>query len=196
MAFALHGNAVSAGIAIGRAHLVSHATLEVAHQQLREKDLGSEVDRLDAAVQTVRVELDVLRDEASLQGSLTEVSAFIDLHAMMLDDPTLVAAARDLIVERRCNAEWAMVQQMEALVAQFNEFEDAYLRERKHDVVQVVERILKALLGKPRKLGRRKPAELGDEELIVVAHDLSPADTIQFKTLKIGGFVTDLGGAT
>ncbi len=196
MAFALHGNAVSAGIAIGRAHLVSHATLEVAHQQLREKDLGSEVDRLDAAVQTVRVELDVLRDEASQQGSLAEVSAFIDLHAMMLGDPTLVAAARDLIVERRCNAEWAMVQQMEALVAQFNEFEDAYLRERKHDVVQVVERILKALLGKPRKLGRRKPAELGDEELIVVAHDLSPADTIQFKTLKIGGFVTDLGGAT
>ena len=196
MAFALHGNAVSAGIAIGRAHLVSHATLEVAHQQLREKDLGSEVDRLDAAVQTVRVELDVLRDEASQQGSLAEVSAVIDLHAMMLGDPTLVAAARDLIVERRCNAEWAMVQQMEALVAQFNEFEDAYLRERKHDVVQVVERILKALLGKPRKLGRRKPAELGDEELIVVAHDLSPADTIQFKTLKIGGFVTDLGGAT
>jgi phosphotransferase system enzyme I (PtsI) len=75
---------------------------------------------------------------------------------------------------------------------QFDEFEDAYLRERKHDVVQVVERVLKVLMGKPRKLAKRGK----EEDLIIVAHDLSPADTIQFKNLRIGGFVTDLGGAT
>jgi phosphotransferase system enzyme I (PtsI) len=103
---------------------------------------------------------------------------------------------KKLIRERRCNAEWALVQQMDLLVAQFDEIEDIYLRERKHDILQVVERVVRALLGKPRKLGRAARAERGEDELIVIAHDLSPADTLQFKTLRIGGFVTDLGGAT
>ena len=196
MSFSLHGHAVSGGIAIGRAHLVSHATLEVAHQQLREKDIAGELTRLDTALETVRTELVSLREEAASQGGLTEVAVFVDLHVMILGDPMLVDTARDLIRNRRCNAEWAMVQQMDELVAQFDEFDDAYLRERKQDVVQVVERVLKALQNKPRKLGRRKNAENADEELIVVARDLSPADTIQFKTLRIAGFVTDLGGAT
>jgi phosphotransferase system enzyme I (PtsI) len=84
---------------------------------------------------------------------------------------------------------------MQQAVDQFDEFEDAYLRERKQDIVQVVERVLKVLQGKARKLSRRTTVA-ADVELIVVANDLSPADTIQFKSLKIGGFVTDLGGAT
>ena len=195
MTFSVHGQAVSNGIAIGRAHLVSHATLEVAHQQLEERDAPGEVARLDAAVHAVAQELDELRSEASVPGAPGELAAFVDVHAMILDDPTLMEGARRLIADRYCNAEWALVQQMDALVAQFEAFDDPYLRERKHDIVQVVERVLKALAGKPRRLGRRKEVR-GDEELIVVAHDLSPADTIQFKNLRIRGFVTDLGGAT
>lgn len=196
MSFSLHGLAVSGGIAIGRAHLISHATLEVSHQQLNERDVASELARLDAAIRVVSAELESLREEASLPGALSEVAAFVDLHAMILEDPALVEAARDLISERWCNAEWALVQQMEILVAQFDEFEDAYLRERKHDVIQVSERLIKALLGKPRKLTRRKAAMGPDDELIIVAHDLSPADTLAFKNMHIAGFVTDLGGAT
>ena len=195
MTFSVHGQAVSNGIAIGRAHLVSHATLEVAHQQLEERDAPGEVARLDAAVHAVAQELDELRSEASVPGAPGELAAFVDVHAMILDDPTLMEGARRLIADRYCNAEWALVQQMDALVAQFEAFDDPYLRERKHDIVQVVERVLKALAGKPRRLSRRKEVR-GDEELIVVAHDLSPADTIQFKNLRIRGFVTDLGGAT
>ncbi len=192
MSFALFGNAVSPGIAIGRAHLVSHATLEVAQYPVRERDIAAEITRLDAAFRAVGQELAALREEAAQPGSPSEVEAFVDLHAMILADPMLAEAASQVIRERKCNAEWALVSQMELLVEQFNEIDDAYLRERKSDVVQVVERVLKELMGKPRKITRRS----GEDELIVVAHDLSPADTIQFKTLRIGGFVTDVGGAT
>ncbi len=194
MTLALHGLAVSSGIAIGRAHLVSHATLEVAHYQLRERDIPREIARFDKAFETVKTELHALRKDSTTPNSPSELSAFVDIHVMILDDPLLCELPKDLIRTRRCNAEWALVQQMEELVEQFDEIEDSYLRERKHDVVQVVERVLKALMGKQRKLTRRGRGD--DEPLIVVAHDLSPADTIQFKNLKIGGFVTDLGGAT
>lgn len=192
MTFTLHGLAVSPGIAIGRAHLVSHATIEVAHYTIREKDIDAEVTRFDAAVAAVKAELDALHQDTMAPGAPSELAGFVDIHAMILDDPLISELPRDLIRERRCNAEWALVQQMEHLVEQFEEIEDSYLRERKHDVVQVVERVLKALMGRPRKLSKRGK----DEDLIIVAHDLSPADTIQFKNLKIGGFVTDLGGAT
>jgi len=195
MTFALHGLAVSPGIAIGHAHLVSHATLEVAQYQLRERDIEAELARFDAALTTVQTELVLLKTEAEASpGAAAELSAFVDLQSMFLADPLLAEAPRELIRVKRCNAEWALVQQMEHLVEQFDEMEDTYLRERKQDIVQVVERILKVLLGKSRKITRRKGAD--DDDLIIVAHDLSPADTIQFKQLKIGGFVTDLGGAT
>ena len=195
MTFSLHGQAVSGGIAIGRAHLVSHAMLEVAQYQLRERDVAGELIRFDKAVATASAELDALRTDASVPGAPAELSAFVDLHAMILADPALTDGVRELIRERRCNVEWALVQQMQLVVDQFDEFEDAYLRERKQDIVQVVERVMRVLQGKPRKLARRKTA-LVDDDLIVVANDLSPADTIQFKSLKIGGFVTDLGGST
>ncbi len=195
MTFALHGLAVSPGIAIGHAHLVSHATLEVAQYQVRERDVDAEVARFDAAITTVRTELEQLKTEAEASpGAAVELSAFVDLQSMFLVDPLLVEVPRDLILARRCNAEWALVQQMEYLTAQFDAMDDAYLRERKQDIVQVVERVLKVLLGQTRKIVRRRGNE--DDELIIVANDLSPADTIQFKQLKIGGFVTDLGGAT
>lgn len=192
MSFSLHGLAVSQGIAIGRAHLISHATLEVAHYAIRERDIPREIARFEEALTTVRAELGVLNTEASAPGTPSELSALVGVHAMFLDDPLLANVPKDLIRERRCNAEWALVQQMELLVAQFEEIDDSYLRERKHDIVQVVERVLRALLGKPRRLTKKGI----DSEIVIVAHDLSPADTIQFKNLKIAGFVTDLGGAT
>ena len=191
MSFTLHGLAVSHGIAIGHAHLVSHATLEVEHYVLPGRFVDEEIDRFDRAVAQVQAELDTLmagRDP----GAPAEVTAFIDLHHMLLADPLLIGATRALIRERHCNAEWALVQQLEQVVEQFEQIEDEYLRERKADVVQVVERVLKVLLGHP----GHPPRHGRGEQLIVVAHDLSPADTIQFKQLKIGGFVTDLGGAT
>ncbi|MBZ0125267.1 MAG: phosphoenolpyruvate--protein phosphotransferase [Rhodocyclaceae bacterium] len=191
MSFTLHGLAVSHGIAIGHAHLVSHATLEVEHYVLPGRYVDEEVARFDQAVAAVQAELDALMAGADT-GAPAELTAFIDLHHMLLADPLLIETTRQLIRERRCNAEWALVQQLDQVVEQFEQIEDEYLRERKADIVQVVERVLKVLMGRP----GHPPKHARGEQLIVVAHDLSPADTIQFKQLKIGGFVTDLGGAT
>jgi len=190
MSFTLHGLGVSGGIAIGRALLMSHATLEVSHLTVSPRMVDKEIARFEKAIATVRDELATMKE--ATEHAPAELSAFIDLHAMFLVDPELVEVPKALIRERRCNAEWALVQQMQHLVEQFEQFDDPYLKERKFDVVQVVERVLKALMGKARKLAKRGK----DEDLIIVAHDLSPADTIQFKNLRIGGFVTDLGGAT
>ena len=193
MPFTLHGLAVSQGIAIGHVHLVSHALLEVNHYHVAPRYLDEELARLDEALATVQGELIGLKAVTTAGQAHSEVGAFVDLQLMMLADPMLVDAARDLVTERRCNAEWALVHQMEHLVEQFRQIEDPYLRERQADVVQVVERLVKVLLGHPGHLPPRRRDGLGS---IVVAHDLSPADTIGFRDHNIAGFVTDVGGPT
>lgn len=192
--FALHGASVSAGITIGYAHLVSTARLEVAHYQIEPDAVQAEVTRFDAAIVRVQEELTALETQIPSDAP-AEFAAFVNLHRMILSDASLSQTPRTLITERRCNAEWALVQQMEKLVEQFESIEDAYLRERKVDVQQVVERVLKALLG-GQTLPPPAEAEAEERKLIVVAHDLSPADMILFKKHHFGGFVTDVGGVT
>ena len=192
MSFTLHGVGVSGGIAIGHAHLVSHVTLEVAHYAVPQIEIESEVARLDSAFNMVRAELDALH--ASVSGpAAAEYGAFLDLHRMILDDSTLSVAAKTYVAQNQCNAEWAITQQMNVLLVQFEQIEDDYLRERKADVVQVVERVLKALLGHP---GYVPPPAKHDGDSILVAHDLSPADVIQYKRHRFTAFLTDLGGLT
>jgi len=190
--FALHGIGVSGGIAIGRAQLVSHATLEVAHYTIASSRVSAEIARLDHAIAEVRAELAALRGSMKGGDVSAELRGFIDVHDLILADPTLSEAPRRIIAEQLCNAEWALTQQMNVLVDQFEQIEDAYLRDRRADVVQVVERVLKRLLGKPGAVG----APGAEQHTILVAHDLSPADVIQFKTHRYAGFVTDTGGVT
>jgi phosphotransferase system enzyme I (PtsI) len=190
--FVLHGVAVSAGITIGHAHLVSSARLEAAHYEIPESAVQAEIFRFDAAIARAKQEL------ATLEGQIPddapgEFAAFINLHRMILEDSSLSQAPRELIRGRRTNAEWALVQQMEKLVAQFEEMEDPYLRERRQDIEQVVERVMKALAGAQTAA---QPLPSAEQNMIVVAHDLSPADMILFKRHKFGGFVTDVGGVT
>jgi phosphoenolpyruvate-protein phosphotransferase (PTS system enzyme I) len=192
VSFVLHGIGVSDGIAIGRAQLVSHATLEVAHYTITPDQVPAESERLAQALHTVQRELESLHSVMTSGDAPAEFGAFLDVHWMILTDPTLVEASKWMIAEQRCNAEWALTQQMAVLVEQFDAIEDPYLRERKADVVQVVERVLKVLLGKP---GAVRPANV-EEQTILVAHDLSPADVIQFKNHHFAAFLTDLGGAT
>ncbi len=192
MNFVLHGSSVSGGITIGHAHLVSTARLEVAHYQIPEESVEAEVARFDAAIALATEELAALGSHVPADAP-AEFAAFLNLHRMILDDSSLSHAPRTLIREQRCNAEWALVQQMDKLVAQFEEIEDPYLRERKADIAQVVERVLNALIGGQTLA---EPRASDEKNLIVVAHDLSPADMILFKRHHFGGFVTDVGGVT
>jgi phosphotransferase system enzyme I (PtsI) len=192
MNFALHGHPVSSGITVGYAHLVSTARLEVAHYEVAPEAVEAEVGRFDRAMKAAQDELTALKAHIP-PGSPAEFEAFLDLHRMILNDSALAQAPREVMRKRRANAEWALVQQMERLVERFEEIEDPYLRERKADVQQAVERVLKKLIGGQ---AIAPPAISEEEKLIVVAHDLSPADMILFKRHRFGGFVTDVGGVT
>ncbi len=192
MSFTLHGIAVSSGIAIGHAHLVSHTSLEVVHYVLPKRMVHEEMARLDDALENTRKEFAALRVNRPLQAA-AEFDAFLDLHLMILDDDHISKAAREMIEREQCNAEWALKIQMDGLVKHFEAFDDAYLRERKTDVVQVVERVLKTLTGQP---GHVPPATQHGVDMILVAHDVSPADLIQLKPHQFAAILTDLGGAT
>ncbi len=188
----MHGIPVSGGIAIGHAHLVSNARLEVAHYDVPPNQIAGELARFDAALKTVRGELGELRTQIP-PNAPQEFDAFLNLHLMILSDATLSSVPRDIIEAEKCNAEWALKVQMDALLEQFDQIEDGYLQERKADVLQVVERLMKVLLGRP---GYLPPANADERNLILVAHDLSPADVIQFKQHQFASFVTDAGGTT
>ncbi|WP_297352279.1 phosphoenolpyruvate--protein phosphotransferase [Paraburkholderia sp.] len=194
MSFTLHGIPVSRGIAIGRAYLIAPAALDVDHYLVEPAQIEGEVERFRSAQQLVHQELDVLRNDLAADAP-SEMGAFINVHSMILNDAMLVQETIDLIRTRRYNVEWALTEQLERLSRHFDDIEDEYLRERKADIQQVVERVLKALAG------ATAASLVGNvhgtcEEMIVVAHDIAPADMMQFKTQTFQGFVTDLGGRT
>jgi len=191
MSFTMHGVGVSNGIAIGHAHLVSHALLEVAHYVVPAHLVEEEVHRFTQAIETVRADLEAIRRQLPANAP-AELESFVGTHLMILADKSLSEAPMQIIREEQCNAEWALKQEMDDLVAQFEEIEDEYLRERKFDVVQVVERVIKVLLGHPSQVVLEKQ----ESGMILVAHDLSPADAIQFKQHQFAAFITDVGGAT
>lgn len=188
--FSLHGIAVSQGIAIGRAHLMAPAALDVKHYLIAPDQVEAEIERLKSAVKAVHQELHIIRSELP-KDAPPELGAFIDVHSLILSDPMLAEVPQDIIRHRYYNAEWALVTQIEELSAQFDEIEDPYLRERKADIQQVGERILKILTGSATHL---PPTGEAAANIIVVAHDISPADMLQFRESAFAGFVTDLGG--
>jgi phosphotransferase system enzyme I (PtsI) len=192
MSYTIHGIAVANGIAIGRAHLFSHSSIEVTHYTIKEEQIDQEIVRFKDAIADARDELETLQANIP-DNAPTEFSAFLQLHLMILNDGTLSNEPTNLIRHQQCNAEWALRLQMEQLIEQFQLIEDPYLRERQADVVQVVERILKALTGKK---SAAMPTWDKDEEIILVAHDLGPADMLVFKNQAFQAFITDMGGAT
>ncbi|MBU6492627.1 phosphoenolpyruvate--protein phosphotransferase [Pandoraea sp.] len=193
MSFTLHGIPVSQGIAIGRAYLLAPATLDVPHYLIESSQVESEMARFYEARRAVQQELDTLKAELPPDAP-GEMSAFLDVHSLIVNDAMLADTALDLIRSSHYNAEWALMTQVEALIARFEDIEDEYLRERKADIEQVADRMLKVLAGAP---GIRSVAvQAPRDDMIVVARDIAPADMMQFKTQVFRGFVTDLGGKT
>ena len=206
MTFSVHGLAVSRGIAIGRAVLVASSRADVAHYFVEDADVRSEIHRVRDARNTVVEEISRLQRDLPADAP-HELAALLDVHLMLLQDEQLISGVKGWISERHYNAEWALTTQYEMIARQFDEMEDEYLRERKADLEQVVERVLRAMKGvaSPVQLknqGARKQQKelLHDDKLdvplVLVAHDLSPADMLQFKQSLFVGFATDVGGRT
>ncbi|QDC46857.1 phosphoenolpyruvate--protein phosphotransferase [Candidatus Methylopumilus universalis] len=189
--FSIHGIGVSNGIAIGRAHLISNALLEVVQYDIEIKNIPLEVKRFEDAIAAVRIELNKIKSQLP-SDSPKELSAFIDTHLMILNDKSLSSLPKSIIENEKCNAEWAIKKQMDSVVNQFDQIQDQYLRERKQDVIQVVERVIKILLGHSNQIAAKNKEKL----TILVAHDISPADALHFKNHKYAAFVTDGGGVT
>ena len=198
MTFALHGIPVSKGIAIGKAVLISHAALEVSHYLIEAGKEEFEAQKLLDAFEQVRLELEQLR-RGLPKDAPQEMAAFLDVHGMILSDPALAEKPLHLIRTQRLNAAWALTTELNDLLEQFSEIEDAYLKERGNDIRQVAERVLKAL-------NSQQKDPLTDSEIItssdfgvdaiIVAHDIAPHDMLRFKDQLFTGFVTDLGGKT
>lgn len=200
MSFQVFGIPVSRGVAIGRAVLVASSRVDVAHYFISEAQVESEISRALRARDVVAAELEALKQD--LPGDAPhELAALLDVHLMLLHDEALTGATKQWIIERHYNAEWALSAQLEVLARQFDEMEDDYLRERKADLEQVVERVLSALA---REQGHT-PVDAasvvqrdfaGEDPLLLVAADIAPADMMQFKRSVFHGFITDIGGKT
>ena len=210
MTFSIHGQAVSRGIAIGRAVLVASSRIDVAHYFIGPEQVREELRRLRQARDAVIAEIEQvqrgLQETASMEAH-PELTALLDVHLMLLQDVQLQEGVTHFVQERHYNAEWALTSQLELVAKQFDEMEDPYLRERKADLEQITERLLRSMngaaspvllppAGRDGVLVKHGYAHSEEDPLVLVAHDLSPADTLQFKRSVFIGFATDVGGRT
>jgi phosphotransferase system enzyme I (PtsI) len=189
------GQAVSRGIAIGRAVLIASSRVDVAHYYIDESRVEPEIDRLRQARDVVATELTTLKRDLPIEAP-AELPALLDVHLMLLHDEALTGATKQWIRTRHYNAEWALSAQLEVMARQFDEMEDEYLRERKADLEQVVERMLRALSRAGPLLPASASAQGNEDPLVLIANDIAPADMLQFKGSVFSGFVTDVGGKT
>ncbi|MDO8250008.1 MAG: phosphoenolpyruvate--protein phosphotransferase [Rhodoferax sp.] len=212
MTFSIHGLAVARGIAIGRAVLVASSRVDVAHYFIEASQVEAEIDRVRIGRNAVVDEIHRLQDSIAHMGPKEaphELTALLDVHLMLLQDADLIDGVKHWITDRLYNAEWALTTQLEVIARQFDEMEDEYLRERKADLEQITEKVLRAMKGvaspvaQPSNRALRKKSQQDlllddtvDVPLILIAHDLSPSDMLQFKQSVFAGFITDVGGKT
>jgi phosphotransferase system enzyme I (PtsI) len=187
--------------------LVASSRVDVAHYFIDAKQIDSELQRITTALQAVMQEVQRLHQSVP-KDAPPELAALLEVHIMLLQDEMLADGLKHWVKDRLYNAEWALTSQLEVVTRQFDEMEDAYLRERKGDLEQVVERLLRHMKGLPTTLPQPAPRKSSswqqdqllddshDVPLVLIAHDLSPADMLQFKQSVFTGFVTDVGGKT
>ena len=212
MTFSIHGLAVARGIAIGRAVLVASSRVDVAHYFIEPSEVRAEIERVRDGRNAVVDEIHRLQTSVAHMGPKEaphELTALLDVHLMLLQDEDLIGGVNHWITDRLYNAEWALTTQLEVIARQFDEMEDEYLRERKADLEQITEKVLRAMKGvaspmaqHASRIARKKSQQdlllddTVDVPLILIAHDLSPADMLQFKQSVFAGFITAVGGKT
>ena len=184
----IHGIGASPGIVIGRAFLVERFKVRLPQKKIGSEQVEEEVNRFLRAIQESREQLIEIKEKI-LDPEVRRHSFILDVHLMILDDQMVMNDTIDTIRKRKVNAEWALDLTLERLDTAFKAIEDEYLRERRSDLHYVSARIFRNLLG-------RKHDDITKikGKVVVVAHDLSPADTLQMNLKNVAGFVTDIGG--
>jgi phosphoenolpyruvate-protein phosphotransferase (PTS system enzyme I) len=186
----LTGIAVSPGIIIGKAHLVDRSKVKILYQYLITEDqVNKEVERFKEALRITEKQLRSLKGR--MPEHVKEPSFILDSYLMILADSMLTDSTIQTIEKEKINAEWALKKSLNTIRDVFSQIEDDYISNRIDDVQNVTERILRSLCGQ----GKEGLVEL-KERVIIVAHDLSPADTSELNISKVMGFITDVGGRT
>ena len=191
MTFTISGTGISRGIAIGRAQRLDDGELEIYEASIPKELIEDEVLRFHHAVQTARQQLKAIRNSIP-ENTSADITDFIDTHLLMMEDSMLTAAPIERIRHEQCNAEWALKSQRDELARVFDEMDDPYLRTRKDDIDHVVTRIQRILIGE--KATAAPDDEYLLQDAIVLAHDLTPAETALLQHQGIAGFVTESGG--
>jgi phosphotransferase system enzyme I (PtsI) len=184
----LHGIAASPGIVVGKAFLVDRSKVRLPQKKIDGSRVEEEVERFQKAIQQSRKQLREIK-ERILDPQVRHHAFILDVHLMILDDEMLIRDTVETIRKKKVNAEWALDLTLERLDAAFHAIEDEYLKERRNDLQYVSTRIFRNLLGKKHDDITRIKGNV-----IVVARDLSPADTLQMNLNHVAGFVTDVGG--
>ena len=190
MALIISGIGVSRGIAIGNVHLLNRGAPEVFERKLEEHEIDSEIERFQAAVEDAAIQLRGIR-ETIPEDAPKDVATFIDSHLLMVKDSMLSKVPIEIIQEEHCNAEWALKQQRDKLIAVFEQMEDDYLRTRLNDIEHVINLIQQILKDQQYTVQMKLQPLKGS---IIVADDLTPADTVVMQNQNIAGFITELGG--
>ncbi len=188
MSLVLTGIGVSRGVAIGRAHFL-HDSVEVLESAIPPELIEDEIRRFLAAVEQARAQLRELRERIPPNTGI-DIASFIDAHLLMLDDATIVNTPAELIRRHGYNAEWALKLQRDAVAEVFESMDDSYLRTRRDDVDHVINRVLRILLNHDEKDSARASLE----DCIVLADELTPAETVLLEHQGIAAFATAYGG--
>ncbi len=186
----LVGVAASPGIALGRTHVIDRQRLSAIERRVAPGEVAGEIAAFKAAVESSRRQLNEVREMASSR-EMAEHLYIIDTHLLILEDRLLLEGVTKLIRNDFLNAEGALKRTLKKFREVFEAIEDEYLRERRSDIDSVGERLLRNLKGYT-----QQPIAVISDQVVVIAHDLSPADTMQMDKARVIGFATDLGGRT
>lgn len=182
------GTGASPGIALGKALVIEHSELVIEKKTI--ENIDEEIQKLESAVKVSKEELTKVKEKALAELGEHEAEIF-EAHLLVLEDPELIGSAISKIRDEKVNADYALNEIKEMFVAMFESMDNEYMRERAADIKDVTNRILRHILG-------IKVVDLAglDEEVVLIAHDLTPSDTATMNKNMVLGFLTDIGGRT